>query len=88
MNDYPEDFPYCAPRMPVMARNMVASSQPLAVQAGIDVVHNHRRTVKLVLKHVLQGHVLPTEIRSIHQDPSVQVQRSGATDPNPPQSLA
>ena len=38
MNDYPEDYPYQAPRMPVMARNMVATSQPLAVQAGIDML--------------------------------------------------
>ena len=30
------DFPYSSQRMPVMADHMVASSQPLAVQAGVD----------------------------------------------------
>lgn len=32
------DFPYVSKRAPVLARNVVASSQPLATQAGIDVL--------------------------------------------------
>ena len=28
-------FPYSSQRMPVMARNVVATSQPLAAQAGV-----------------------------------------------------
>src|SRR5262245_44662268 len=31
-------FPYPSQRMPVFAQNMVATSQPLAVQAGLDVL--------------------------------------------------
>jgi len=33
------DFPYPSQRMPVMARNMVATSQPLAAQAGLQMLH-------------------------------------------------
>ncbi|MEJ2088214.1 MAG: gamma-glutamyltransferase, partial [Gammaproteobacteria bacterium] len=32
------DQPYCAARSPVCADNVVASSQPLAVQAGLDAM--------------------------------------------------
>lgn len=32
------DFPYKSQRMPLMAKNVVASSQPLAVQAGLSVL--------------------------------------------------
>jgi gamma-glutamyltranspeptidase / glutathione hydrolase len=32
------DFPYSSQRMPVMAKNMVATSQPLAAQAGLEML--------------------------------------------------
>jgi len=32
------DFPYASQRMPVMARNIVATSQPLATQAGLQML--------------------------------------------------
>ena len=32
------DFPYASQRMPVMARNIVATSQPLAAQAGLQMM--------------------------------------------------
>ncbi|HEX7022423.1 MAG TPA: gamma-glutamyltransferase family protein [Trueperaceae bacterium] len=32
------DFPYASQRMPIMARNMVATSQPLAAQAGLRML--------------------------------------------------
>ncbi len=32
------DFPYASQRMPVMARNVVATSQPLAAQAGLQML--------------------------------------------------
>lgn len=35
---YPEDFPYPSQRMPVYAGNVVATSQPLATQAGLDML--------------------------------------------------
>ena len=39
MSNYNWDFPYLSQRMPVFARNMVATSQPLAVQAGLGILH-------------------------------------------------
>ena len=33
------NFPYVSQRMPIFARNMVATSHPLAVQAGLDILH-------------------------------------------------
>jgi gamma-glutamyltranspeptidase/glutathione hydrolase len=33
------DFPYASRRMPVLARNVVATSQPLAAQAGLQALH-------------------------------------------------
>ena len=35
MTDFSYDFPYASQRMPVMAKNLVATSQPLAAQAGL-----------------------------------------------------
>ena len=32
------DFPYASQRMPTMAENMVATSQPLAAQAGLRML--------------------------------------------------
>ncbi len=32
------DFPYASRRMPVIARNVVATSQPLAAQAGLRML--------------------------------------------------
>jgi len=39
LSNYNWDFPYSSQRMPVFARNMVATSQPLATQAGIKILH-------------------------------------------------
>ena len=39
MNDFNDTFPYPSQRMPVMARNVVATSQPLAAQAGLRMLH-------------------------------------------------
>lgn len=33
------DFPYPSQRMPVMAKNVVATSQPLAAQAGLTMLY-------------------------------------------------
>ncbi|WPB55543.1 gamma-glutamyltransferase family protein [Xylophilus sp. GOD-11R] len=38
MNSFNEAFPYSHPRMPVMARNTVSASQPLAAQAGLRML--------------------------------------------------
>jgi len=33
------NFPYSSRRMPVLARNCVATAQPLAAQAGLSMLH-------------------------------------------------
>jgi len=38
MNTFSYDFPYASQRMPVMAKNIVATSQPLAAQAGLRML--------------------------------------------------
>ena len=38
MKKFSYDFPYTSQRMPVMARNIVATSQPLAAQAGLAMM--------------------------------------------------
>ncbi|MEO8009062.1 MAG: gamma-glutamyltransferase, partial [Betaproteobacteria bacterium] len=38
MTDFDWDFPYASRRMPVLARNVVATSQPLAAQAGLRML--------------------------------------------------
>ncbi len=43
------DFPYQSRRMPVMARNLVATSQPLAAQAGLDMLRRGGNAVDAAL---------------------------------------
>ena len=38
MKKFSYDFPYASQRMPVMAKNIVATSQPLAAQAGLTML--------------------------------------------------
>jgi gamma-glutamyltranspeptidase/glutathione hydrolase len=43
------DFPYASQRMPVLARNVVATSQPLAAQAGLRMLSKGGNAVDAVL---------------------------------------
>jgi len=43
------DFPYPSRRMPVLARNVVATSQPLAAQAGLQALHSGGNAVDAAL---------------------------------------
>jgi gamma-glutamyltranspeptidase/glutathione hydrolase len=38
MKPFSWDFPYPSQRMPVLAKNAVATSQPLAAQAGLGMM--------------------------------------------------
>ena len=48
MNDFWK-FPYPSQRMPVLARNVVATSQPLAAQAGLRMLLKGGNAVDAVL---------------------------------------
>ena len=39
MKPFDWQFPYPSQRMPILARNCVATSQPLAAQAGLRMKH-------------------------------------------------
>jgi gamma-glutamyltranspeptidase/glutathione hydrolase len=49
MTEFTWDFPYSSQRMPVLARNLVASSQPLAAQAGLRLLLNGGNAVDAAL---------------------------------------
>src|SRR5687767_1766997 len=49
MSDFSWNFPYASRRMPVMARNVVATSQPLAAQAGLQMLANGGNAVDAAL---------------------------------------
>jgi gamma-glutamyltranspeptidase / glutathione hydrolase len=42
-------FPYPSQRMPILARNAVATSQPLAAQAGLSMLYKGGNAVDAVL---------------------------------------
>jgi len=49
MTDFSWDFPYPSQRMPILARNCVATSQPLAAQAGLRMLLKGGSAVDAVL---------------------------------------
>ncbi|MEE8429677.1 MAG: gamma-glutamyltransferase, partial [Candidatus Desulfatibia sp.] len=46
---YSLDFPYASQRMPVFAKNVVATSQPLAAQAGLNMLRKGGNAVDAAL---------------------------------------
>ena len=49
MADFNWDFPYASRRMPVLAENVVATSQPLAAQAGLQMLYKAGNAVDAAL---------------------------------------
>ena len=49
MKNLSYDFPYPSQRMPVMAKNIVATSQPLAAQAGLAMLQQGGNAVDAAL---------------------------------------
>lgn len=49
MADFNWDFPYASRRMPVLAENVVATSQPLAAQAGLQMLYKGGNAIDAAL---------------------------------------
>ena len=49
MKAFDWDFPYPSQRMPVLAKNVVATSQPLAAQAGLGMMQKGGNAVDAAL---------------------------------------
>ena len=49
MTSFDWQFPYPSQRMPVLARNVVATSQPLAAQAGLRMLQKGGNAVDAIL---------------------------------------
>ena len=52
------DFPYPSQRMPVLARNVVATTQPLAVQAGLHMLRQGGNAVDAAVATAISMTVL------------------------------
>ena len=55
MHDFSWEFPYASQRMPIMARSVVATSQPLAAQAGLRMILSGGNADRALFRRVLTG---------------------------------
>ena len=63
-----EQFPYPSRRMPVMARNLVATSQPLATQSGIEALRAGGNAVDAALSAAITLTVVEPTMNGIGSD--------------------
>jgi gamma-glutamyltranspeptidase/glutathione hydrolase len=68
MTPFDWQFPYTSQRMPVLARNMVAASQPLAAQAGLRMLLKGGSAVDAVLATAISLTVLEPTSNGIGSD--------------------
>ncbi|MDA0336173.1 MAG: gamma-glutamyltransferase, partial [bacterium] len=62
------DFPYASQRMPVMARNVVATSQPLAAQAGLQMMARGGNAIDAALAAAIALPVVEPNMNGIGSD--------------------
>ena len=62
------DFPYASRRMPVMARNVVATSQPLAAQAGLQMLSGGGNAIDAALAAAIALTVVEPTMNGIGSD--------------------
>ena len=62
------DFPYASRRMPLMARNVVAASQPLAAQAGLQMLANGGNAIDAALAAAISLTVVEPNMNGIGSD--------------------
>ena len=68
MSTFKQQFPYTSQRMPVMAKNMVASSQSLAVQAGVNALRQGGNAVDAALTTAITLNVVEPTMNGIGGD--------------------
>ena len=68
MNPFDWQFPYSSQRMPVLARNCVATSQPLAAQAGLRMMLKGGNAVDAILASAISLTVLEPTSNGIGSD--------------------
>ena len=68
MNEFSWDFPYPSQRMPILARNCVSTSQPLAAQAGLRMLLKGGSAVDAVLATAIALTVLEPTSNGIGSD--------------------
>jgi gamma-glutamyltranspeptidase / glutathione hydrolase len=66
--DFDWDFPYASRRMPVLAANVVCTSQPLAAQAGLDMLRRGGNAVDAALATAICLTVVEPNMNGIGSD--------------------
>ena len=74
-------FPYPSQRMPVLARNIVATSQPLAAQAGLLMMHKGGNAVDAALAAAITLTVVEPTSNGIGSDTFCILGRQEAARP-------
>ena len=80
MDTFTYDFPYPSQRMPVLAKNVVATSQPLAAQAGLRMLLKGGNAVDAAIATAIALTVVEPTSNGIGSD-AFEHRRSGEDTP-------